>query len=61
MKDKKIISDFGDEWNTYTQENLPKNEQIKIFNDYFSVFPFNKINKNSIGADLEVAQVGGLN
>ena len=36
-KDKKIIDDFGLEWERFNQINLDKKELFKIFNDYFSI------------------------
>lgn len=52
MTDKKVIKDFGNEWSVFDQRKLDKNEQRNIFNDYFSIFPFDKLNKNSVGADF---------
>jgi SAM-dependent methyltransferase len=52
MIDKKVIKDFGNEWSVYDQQELNKNEQKNIFNDYFSIFPFDELNKNSVGADF---------
>lgn len=49
--DKKVIKDFGSEWVSYSQGDIPK-ELEKIFNNYFSLFPWDKINKDSVGFDL---------
>lgn len=48
----KIIKDFGDEWEKFNQINISNNQNKIIFDDYFKIFPFNKINKSSIGADF---------
>ena len=48
----KVISDFGDEWSRFDQSNLSESELRVIFNEYFSIFPWEKINKKSIGFDL---------
>ena len=32
---KKIITDFGDEWEKFNQIELDKKELSKIFQDYF--------------------------
>jgi len=48
----KVISDFGDEWLRFDQSNLSESELRGIFNEYFSIFPWEKINKESIGFDL---------
>ena len=50
--EKKVIKDFGNEWSTYNQSSLKNNETEKLFKNYFQIFPFDKINKNSIGFDM---------
>ena len=47
----KIISDFGKEWQYYNQTNINLDEKKLIFDSYFSIFPWEKININSIGFD----------
>ena len=47
QKQKKIIEDFGNEWERFDQQKLDESELLKIFNDYFNIFPFQKINKQS--------------
>ena len=38
---------------TFDHINIAENDQIKIFNDYFKIFPWNEIDKNkSIGIDI---------
>ena len=48
--DKKTVDDFGKEWNRFRQDDNIL-ETKKIFKDYFSIFPFDKLNKNSVGFD----------
>ena len=50
--EKKVISDFGNEWEKFNQLDINLKENKKIFNLYFKSFPFDKIKKNSIGADI---------
>ena len=50
--DIKVVQDFGHEWNTFTQSNIFGKEQKIIFDKYFRIFPWNIINKNSVGFDL---------
>ncbi len=50
--ENKVIDDFGKEWKFYNQSYLSKNELEKLFNKYFDIFPFEKINENSIGFDM---------
>ena len=51
-KNNKVINSFGNEWNKFDQSNLNFIELNKIFNDYFKIFPWNSVNKNSIGFDM---------
>ena len=42
--------------------NIAENDQIKIFNDYFKIFPWNEIDKNkSMESILVVVREDGLN
>ena len=50
--DDKTIASFGDEWTKFDQSILNNEESIKIFNDYFNIFPWNKINISSEGFDM---------
>lgn len=49
---KKLISDFGDEWEFFdqTKESLDL-DLMAEFNKYFSIFPFGMINETSVGID----------
>lgn len=68
--DHKTVDGFGEEWAAFDQTDLPPEEQRRIFNDYFSVFPFAELPKNAEGfdlgcgsgrwADLMAAKVGHL-
>ncbi len=49
---KSTISDFGDEWNKFNNENISDFELKKIFNNYFNIFPKKFLNKTKIGIDL---------
>jgi len=50
--DKKVINDFGQEWNKFDQSKLNSKELKKLFHRYFNIFPKNILNKNSTGFDL---------
>jgi len=50
--DKNTVDGFGDEWSRFDQSHLPKEEQQFLFDEYFSVFPWKDISKESIGFDL---------
>ena len=49
--EKKVIKNFGQEWSNFDQSSSD-NELKKVFNDYFKIFPLNKLNKTSIGIDI---------
>jgi SAM-dependent methyltransferase len=51
-KDSDTIDGFGDEWKRFDQTNLSLDDASKIFNSYFSIFPWNNLPENAIGFDL---------
>jgi len=51
-KHQKTIEGFGDEWKRFDQSKLPIREQEKIFNDYFSIFPWSLLTEDAIGFDM---------
>ncbi len=51
-QDNKTVESFGDEWTRMSQDMLNNKEKEEIFNDYFSIFPFNCIDSKSIGFDM---------
>src|SRR3954470_11352583 len=50
--DEATVAGFGDEWASFTQEELDPAEQRKLFDQYFSVFPFDRLPKGAEGFDL---------
>lgn len=50
--DDKIVRDFGDEWEDYDYSSFNKKKLKDTFDKYFSIFPWNLINKKSIGFDM---------
>lgn len=46
------VAGFGDEWERFDQSELPPKEQQRIFDEYFSVFPWQTIPENAEGFDL---------
>ena len=51
-RDSKTIKSFGDEWNKYDQSDLSFDDSLRYFNEYFNVFPWHKITKDSVGFDM---------
>jgi SAM-dependent methyltransferase len=50
--DEQVVSDFGKEWQRFDQSAAPQEELRKIFDDYFSVFPWHVLPKDAQGFDL---------
>ena len=50
--DKNVVKDFGAEWKEYNQRNIENEELEIIFNNYFKIFPFHLVSKNSEGFDM---------
>lgn len=50
--DSKTIASFGDEWNRFDQSGMDDVEAHKVFEEYFSVFPWNKLPPNPEGFDM---------
>jgi len=50
--DKETVEGFGEEWRRFDQSQLSKAEKQKIFEAYFSIFPWNLIGKDSKGFDM---------
>lgn len=50
--DEDVVNDFGEEWKKFDQgTELSLEEKQHHFNDYFSIFPWNKLPDNAIGFD----------
>jgi SAM-dependent methyltransferase len=50
--DEKTVAGFGDEWESFTQEDLGPAELERLFDQYFSVFPFDSLPPDAEGFDL---------
>jgi ubiquinone/menaquinone biosynthesis C-methylase UbiE len=51
-KDERVIQAFGEEWNRFDQFHLSDIDRKKMFDDFFLVFPWDKISSSSVGADF---------
>ncbi len=49
--DAAVVEGFGDEWVRFDQSNLPDSERLKIFNQYFSIFPWDRLPADAHGFD----------
>ena len=50
--DLKTVEGFGEEWDAFSQEVLDAEEHKKLFEEYFSGFPFEKLPADAEGFDL---------
>ena len=50
--DVDTVKSFGDEWSRFDQSALSENAAGTMFNEYFAVFPWDKLPKNAIGFDM---------
>jgi ubiquinone/menaquinone biosynthesis C-methylase UbiE len=50
--DKITVKSFGDEWESFDQSALSSTEANKIFNEYFDIFPWDKLPTNATGFDM---------
>ena len=51
-KDKEIIKDFGDEWKEYDYTAFNTKKLTENFEQYFCIFPWEKLPKHSVGFDM---------
>jgi ubiquinone/menaquinone biosynthesis C-methylase UbiE len=50
--DPRVVEDFGREWETFNHKKLDVQGLQNAFDQYFNIFPFDKINSNSVGFDM---------
>ena len=50
--DSSTVESFGNEWKRFNQAKVSNDELEKNFNDYFEIFPWDAIGKNSVGFDM---------
>lgn len=50
--DPATVESFGDEWSRFDQTAMSVAEAEKVFDGYFSVFPWNKLPDNAVGFDM---------
>jgi ubiquinone/menaquinone biosynthesis C-methylase UbiE len=50
--DRKTVEGFGDEWAAFDQTELSAKEQQRLFDQYFSPFPFDALPQDARGFDL---------
>ena len=50
--DVKTVESFGDEWARFDQAALSEEEAAQIFDDYFSIFPWDRLPAGASGFDM---------
>jgi SAM-dependent methyltransferase len=50
--DAETVKSFGNEWSRFDQAQLSTAEAGKIFDEYFAIFPWDKLPKNATGFDM---------
>jgi SAM-dependent methyltransferase len=50
--DAATVSGFGEEWAAYDQSALDADERLRLFNEYFSIFPFEALAPEAEGFDM---------
>jgi len=49
---KEVVDGFGDEWARFDQTELSNVELERMFDHYFNIFPWEKVDAHAIGFDL---------
>jgi SAM-dependent methyltransferase len=50
--DDATVAGFGDEWTRFNQDGLSHEAREQIFDDYFSIFPWEALPPDAVGADV---------
>ena len=50
--DKQVVAGFGDEWSRFDQSALSDVELQRMFDNYFNIFPWDKVRQDAVGFDL---------
>src|SRR2546426_12368575 len=50
--DTAAVSEFGKEWQRFDQSVLDDRDRRRIFQQYFEIFPWDRLSANAIGADI---------
>ena len=49
---RRVVEDFGREWQAFNQNEIADEALLSAFSQYFDIFPFEKINQSSVGFDM---------
>ncbi len=51
-EDARTVAGFGEEWARFDQSDVPAEELARLFDAYFSEFPWGQLPKDAVGFDL---------
>ena len=51
-KDEKVIREFGEEWTKFDFSSIDIEQINEVFDQYFSIFPWNVLPKDAVGFDM---------
>ncbi|KGF72372.1 2-polyprenyl-3-methyl-5-hydroxy-6-metoxy-1,4-benzoquinol methylase [Neosynechococcus sphagnicola sy1] len=47
-----VVQSFGEEWQAFDQSSLSSEDGLQMFNEYFSIFPWQCLPKDAVGLDI---------
>src|SRR6266550_489303 len=50
--DQRVVDGFGDEWTRFDQADVAEPELRRAFDEYFAVFPWERVPPDAVGFDL---------
>jgi ubiquinone/menaquinone biosynthesis C-methylase UbiE len=50
--DRNVVRGFGDEWSRFDQSELSSAELEQMFDNYFNIFPWERLSAQAVGFDL---------
>ena len=50
--DNQVVAGFGDEWSRFDQSALTPDELQRMFDNYFNIFPWDRLPPDAVGFDL---------
>lgn len=50
--DNEVVAGFGDEWSRFDQSGLSEDELGRMFDNYFNIFPWDRLPGDAVGFDL---------
>ena len=50
--DEQVVAGFGDEWSRFDQSSLEDVELRQMFENYFKIFPWERLPRDAVGFDL---------